>query len=75
MVLFKSFIDGEDYMSIGLDGVISAGENELCLPITILNDTIPENCVESFTLTLESSDALIGSPSQAQIQILDDDGM
>ena len=53
----------------------AGGDMEVCLQVSIVNDTVAENCAESFSVALVSSDAPIGSPSQADIQILDDDGM
>ena len=67
---------GEDFVSGGISGTFTpGGANEICFQVPILNDATAENCAETFLVTLSSSDASIGTQSQVQIQILDDDGM
>ena len=63
-------------MDGGLGGTfVPGGPSIVCVPVPIVNDNIPENCAETFSVTLDSDDADIVSPSQAEIQILDDDGI
>lgn len=67
---------GEDFVSGGISGTFTLdGATEICFQVPILSDTTAENCAETFLVTLSSSDAAIGTQSQVQIQILDDDGM
>ena len=74
-VLILSSTAGEDFMPGGISGTFtSGGSTEMCFQITILNDTIAENCAERFLVTLSSNDADIGDQAMVQIQILDDDG-
>lgn len=63
-------------MAGGISGMFTqGGDTQICFQVSILDDSVAENCVESFAVTLSSGDAAIGSPSQEQIQISDDDGM
>lgn len=50
-----------------------AGMVEICVAVTVVNDIVPETCVETFTVGIESVDALVGSPSMIQVQIFDND--
>lgn len=50
------------------------GLEQICVPVAVVNDNVSETCVETFSVVIESSDALIGSPSMIQVEVFDDDG-
>lgn len=60
----------------GISGTFTPGGiTEICFQVTLVNDTIAENCAESFTVMLSSDDAVIDPGAlSVDIQILDDDG-
>ena len=75
-VYYVCHVGGEDFVPGGISGTFTpGGDTEICMTVPLLNDAAPENCAETFLVMLSSDDAAIGSPSQVQIQILDDDGM
>ena len=47
---------------------------EICVPVAVINDNVSETCLETFSVGIDSSEALIGSPSVIQVQVSDDDG-
>ena len=51
------------------------GASVMCVPITIVDDLVPENCAEVFGVTVTSDDVRVNdAPGMAMIQIDDDDG-
>lgn len=50
------------------------GLTEMCFPVIIVNDTVPENCLETFSVGIASSDTPIGTPNMIEIEVFDDDG-
>ena len=54
---------------------VAGGAQEICLNISIINDATAENCLESFFVTLVSSDAIVEPLFTIEIGITDDDGM
>ena len=47
---------------------------EMCVSVAVVNDNVSETCIETFTVGIESSDALVGSPNMIQVQVSDNDG-
>lgn len=66
---------GQDFDDTVLTGEFTAGSpSQLCLNVVIINDSLAENCLESFTANLISNDAVVTALSSVEIEIVDNDG-
>ena len=67
--------DGEDYIGGFLMLPLLRGESQSCLSISIVDDSILEDQIETFQVFLSSVDPGVdNSASMATVQIFDDDG-
>ena len=66
---------GQDFDNAVLTGEFTADSpSQLCLNVVIINDSLAENCLESFTANLISNDAVVTALSSVEIEIVDNDG-
>lgn len=65
----------EDFLAIPDETFTAGGPSVICAPITIVDDIIPENCVEMFGVTVTSDGERVNDPTDMiVVQIIDDDG-
>ena len=67
--------DGEDYIGDFFMLPLLRGESQSCLSISIIDDSVLEDQIETFQVFLSSVDPGVdNSASMAIVQIFDDDG-
>ena len=67
--------DGEDYTGGLFTVTLSMGMSQNCFSISIIDDSMPEEEIETFQVFLSNFDPGVdSSASMATVQIFDDDG-
>ena len=63
-------------MEVGDVMFTAGGPRELCLSVPVVDDLVPEVCVEMFGVTITSDgERVFDPPDMVVVQIVDDDGM
>ena len=74
-ILYKHYFSGgDDYESNSLSKTYDGDTSVMCIGVTIIDDTLPEDALEFFSLRLSSTDsAVVFTNPYADVAIMNDD--